>query len=160
VLLNPPDPAQLGSTLRTAWSLGWDRVSRADGNHVWYARDRATFALSRGAARRHRNPIRVVPFDAVRPPAAITVVTLGGPGPALRHDPCLAEAATIVVPDERDPAAHETAAALASTGSTVRWATLGVPVVSAPYDYRVVTAVALAEIARRIGWQGARRRDR
>jgi tRNA(Leu) C34 or U34 (ribose-2'-O)-methylase TrmL len=154
VLVDPIDPAQLGSSLRTAWALGWERVELLDGHQLWYTPDRTIFALGRGAARRHRNPIKVVPFDRCRVPAAVTVVTHGAAGALLRADPGLAGASLVAIPDERESAALATIAAWERAGSLVRWVSLNTPVIPAASDYRVVTAIVLAEIARRIGWRG------
>ena len=90
VMVNPADPAELGTSLRTAWTLGWDRVFLQDDFGVWFTRDRAVYAAGRGAARRHRNPIHVVRVDNTRPLFETGIVVTSDPASTpLREDPAL-----------------------------------------------------------------------
>jgi tRNA G18 (ribose-2'-O)-methylase SpoU len=74
VFWDPRDAADLGTSLRTAYALGWDAVWVMDQHNVWFDADRATTAQGRGAARRHKTSIRVRPFDPQKP--AVTFDTL------------------------------------------------------------------------------------
>ena len=152
LLLYPADPVELGSTLRTAWALGWDHVYLADSQEVWFSRDRATYVRGRGAARRHKNPLQVRPYA----PGARSVpydlgliITLCGPGPPLSQVQLPPGASVaVVLPDEsREPGCA--VAASIPIARRVQYVCLDVPNPAAPYHYRLVTAMALAELARR-----------
>lgn len=152
VLLHPFDPAELGSTLRSAWALGWDQVYLADRHEVWFSRDRATYVQGRGAARRHKNPLQVRPYDSARlvPYDLGLVVTLRGPGPPLarvRLPPGAPVA--VVLPDESRGAPGCDSADYTQIARRVQYAHLDVPNPAAPYHYRLTTAMVLAELARR-----------
>jgi tRNA G18 (ribose-2'-O)-methylase SpoU len=72
----PRDAADLGTSLRTAYALGWDSVWVMDSHRVWFDADRATTAQGRGAARRHKTSIRVRLFDPQKPAATFDTVLL------------------------------------------------------------------------------------
>lgn len=148
----PTDPAQLGSSLRAAWALGWPRVWVADSQASWWPRDRATFAAGRGAARRHKIPLQVLPYAPPAQPAydLAVVITREGPGPSLwaTRFP-LGSRTLVVLPDERAPPAAWPA--LAPAARRVQRLTLALPARAAPYDYRLLTTLVLGELARRAG---------
>ncbi|MBI4864174.1 MAG: hypothetical protein HY815_28550 [Candidatus Riflebacteria bacterium] len=62
----PTDPHELGSLLRSAWAFGWRRVFLDDPHGVWFSRDRAVVLGGRAAARRGKNPLAVLPSEALR----------------------------------------------------------------------------------------------
>jgi hypothetical protein len=78
----PHDAADLGSSLRTAYALGWDAAWVMDRQHVWFGADRATLAQGRGAARRHKTSIRVRPFDPAQPAQTFDLALVIAPGGA------------------------------------------------------------------------------
>jgi tRNA G18 (ribose-2'-O)-methylase SpoU len=78
----PRDAADLGTSLRTAYALGWDAVWVMDRHHVWFDADRATTAQGRGAARRHKTSLRVRPLDPEKPAATFDTVLLLAAGVA------------------------------------------------------------------------------
>jgi len=55
------DHFELGSTIRSAGAFGWQRILIEDRTGVWFGADRVTQSEGRAAARRGRNPIRLVP---------------------------------------------------------------------------------------------------
>jgi tRNA G18 (ribose-2'-O)-methylase SpoU len=79
VFWEPRDPADLGSSLRTAYALGWDQAWLVDRHHVWFDADRATLAQGRGAARRHKTPIHVRALDPEAPVESFDVAFLVSP---------------------------------------------------------------------------------
>jgi tRNA G18 (ribose-2'-O)-methylase SpoU len=78
----PRDAADLGTSLRTAYGLGWDSVWVMDQHHAWFDADRATTAQGRGAARRHKTSIRVRPFDPMKPAVSFDTVLVMAAGVA------------------------------------------------------------------------------
>jgi hypothetical protein len=76
----PHDAADLGSSLRTAYALGWDAARVLDSQQVWFDADRATRAQGRGAARRHKTGIRVRPFDPAQPGQTFDLALVLAPG--------------------------------------------------------------------------------
>jgi hypothetical protein len=61
LLTGVTDAIELGSAVRSAACFGWPRLFVHDRRATWFAADRVTRSLGRGAARRGRNPIRVHP---------------------------------------------------------------------------------------------------
>jgi tRNA G18 (ribose-2'-O)-methylase SpoU len=82
VFWQPHDAADLGTSLRTAYALGWDSAWVADPHRVWFDADRATTAQGRGAARRHKTSIRVRPLHPSEPAEKYAVSFLVAPGNA------------------------------------------------------------------------------
>jgi tRNA G18 (ribose-2'-O)-methylase SpoU len=80
VFWEPHDPADLGTSLRAAYALGWDRARVVDRHRVWFDADRATRAQGRGAARRHKNAIRVRPLDPAEPAETFDLALVVAPG--------------------------------------------------------------------------------
>ena len=103
LLAGPRDHVELGSALRSAAALGWPRSFVEDRHRVWFGVDRATLAEGRGAARRGRNDIRVVPATATTLAAfdEVMVVTAGPRGaPLAKLDLARGPRQVIVIPDE------------------------------------------------------------
>jgi hypothetical protein len=148
LLAAPTDAIETGSVVRSAACLGWSHVFIDDRHHVWFETDRVTRSLGRGAARRGRNPIRVLPppdgrFDEV------CVVHAGGDGEPLR-DADLARGVDrlVALPDGDAGIDDVDDDRWSRLGRRVRHLHLGVaPAVRAPF--RLVASIALAELARR-----------
>src|SRR5262245_16979557 len=64
MLMGVADHVELGSSIRSAGTFGWSRLMIDDRRRVWFGRDRISTTESRAAARRARNPIRIVPTTA------------------------------------------------------------------------------------------------
>ena len=150
ILAHPTDPAELGSALRAAWTLGWDRVGLIDSHAVWFTRDRATYVQGRGAARRHKNPLSVYAYRPADDPVYDhgIAVTVRGPGPSLwRTRLPLGRSTAVFLPDESGggpPLPYHQMA------RTVQHVSLDLPG-AGDYHYRLVAAIVLAELARRLG---------
>lgn len=152
LLAAPTDHIETGSTVRSAAALGWQRVLLEDRHRAWFGRDRATTAESRAAARRHRNPIHVVPVPREGKLAFrnVTLVTTR-PGGLPLHRAMLAggPGQVLVVPDEGGvDGEYERWERL---GATPRLVSLTLPGGGFPYRYRLVATIVLAEAARQAG---------
>jgi tRNA G18 (ribose-2'-O)-methylase SpoU len=80
IFWEPHDAADLGSSLRAAYALGWDAAWVVDQHKVWFDADRATRSQGRGAARRHKNAIRVRPLDPNEPAERFDLALVAGGG--------------------------------------------------------------------------------
>lgn len=147
LLAAPTDAIETGSVVRSAACLGWSHVFIDDRHRIWFETDRVTRSLGRGAARRGRNPIRVLPaphrlFDEV------CVVGAGDHGePLAGVDLAPGVDRLVVLPDGE----------VDDTIGDGRWARLGRSVRHLRLDlrpgarapFRLVGSIALAALARR-----------
>ena len=165
------EPMELGSVIRSACAFGWERVFLSDRYNAWYACDRLMKSEGRGAARRGRNPIKVIPSPWNSPEDLasnlaeeydrIVVVTHEQIGLPLYRQSLITrtgEKVLIVLPDERasdsDEKAGETLLRelLANTllNDKIVYAHLP-PIADTYYHYRQTASIALAEVARQLG---------
>lgn len=152
MMLSPEDHIELGSSIRSAGAFGWDRMFVEDRAGIWFGCDRRARSEGRAAARRARNPIRVVPTDrsnlqAFREVTVITTRTTGTP----LHRTALAggPGQLIAIPDEGAmDIDHEDWDRL---GKAVRFVRLDLPAREFTYHYRLIVTIALAEVARQVG---------
>jgi len=136
------DPIELGSAIRSAACFGWREVHVADRDAVWFDTDRASRSLGRGAARRARNPIHVLP--APRAAAFEEVCVIGTePGEPLRRADLARGPQQLVVLG--DPSAVDIA------GLAPRVHRVQLEVEHGAHPFRLVASIVLAEIARQIG---------
>jgi hypothetical protein len=150
LLLSPADEVELGSALRSAAAFGWSRLHLDDRLRVWFDTDRVTRSLGRGAARRGRNELKVMP---ARPDRALTfdeavVVTAAtGAEPLHRLNLARGPRQLVVIPDETavDLAVED----LGRLAARVRLASLDLP--SVPRRFRLTASIALAEASRQVG---------
>jgi tRNA G18 (ribose-2'-O)-methylase SpoU len=145
VFWEPHDPADLGTSLRAAYALGWDRARVIDPNHVWFDADREARSQGRGAARRHKNAIRVRPLDPVERGEPLDLALVLAPGltgtPVWQLQLPRAACALVFADAPLDPAAL---APLARD-----WLPLSVgDHAPAEAALRIFSAIALAEVAR------------
>lgn len=150
LFVGPTDEVELGSALRSAAAFGWSRVRVEDRRGVWFGTDRPTQALGRGAARRGRNAIRVVPSqreDTLGFDEAVVVTTRHGTTPLHREDLARGPRQLVVLADEGgvDLLAED----LGRFASSVRVAGLGLA--AAGVRFRLVASIALAETFRQVG---------
>jgi len=152
LLHEPADHFELGSTLRSAAGLGWERAFIEDRHGVWFGCDRVMRSEGRAAARRGRNEILLVPC----PPQAscayphVTVVTCRPVGvPLHRANLTGGPSQLVVIPDESRGAVL--AEDWERLGRRTEFTHLQLPTTEFPYHYRLVATVALAEIARQVG---------
>jgi hypothetical protein len=153
LLLDPADHFELGSALRSAAALGWERVFVADGAGVWFGCERGVRAEGRAAARRGRNDIVVVPFArrSAPPYPRLTVVTrrreLGVPLHRARLDGGARQ--MLLIPDES--AVDVAAVDWSRLGREVELAHLDLPVADSRYRFHLPASIALAEASRQVG---------
>jgi tRNA G18 (ribose-2'-O)-methylase SpoU len=152
LLMGPRDHVELGSAIRSAGAFGWERVLVEDRARVWFGSERGMRTEGRAAARRHRNPIRIVPAAARERYMfeRVCVVTCRPAGMPL-HRAALAGGAghLLVIPDEDGVALD--AEPWERLGKVVHFVHLDLPRRPFVYHYRLIATIALAEVARQIG---------
>ncbi len=153
LLIGGRDPMELGSVIRSACAFGWERVFLEDRYNAWYAPTRLMKAEGRGAARRGRNPIKVIPCPSNLLAAydKIIVVTRTQTGRPLYAVPLVARPAhntLVVLTDEQG--AKEAWNAPRELQAKVTYASLP-PVADELYHYRQAASIGLAEAARQMG---------
>lgn len=152
LLLGPKDHVELGSAIRSACAFGWNRIYVEDSSNVWFDCDRAIRSEGRGAARRGRNPIRVIPthYDTrfLARQVVVASTTVGVPV----HRARLAEGAKllIVIPDESNGIEIE-GSDWERFGDNIQFVRTDVPSESFVYHYRAIASIVMAEAARQIG---------
>ena len=151
------DHIELGSAIRSAGAFGWNRLLIEDRENIWFGSDRVTRSEARGAARRGRNAIRLVPVTSDQSYAYREVVVVSS-----KTGDCIARAnladgakQLIVIPDESqvDVAATD----WNRFGAKVRFVQVKTPLTVFNYHFRFFASVALAESARQIGRRPAGR---
>lgn len=151
LIADPGDPVELGSTVRSAAAFGWGRIFVADRGGVWFGRDRVTRSLGRGAARRGRNGIHVLPAaNCTGGFAEACILTTCGDGePIERVDLAGGPEQLILLPDESGgPPDLRELSRLARKTRPVR---LELPQTAFPYKLRLIASIVLAEITRQVG---------
>lgn len=156
----PRDPIEMGSAVRSAAAFGWGRIFVEDRHGVWFGTDRVTRSLGRGAARRGRNEIHVLPHSeqGARAFDEVCIVTASGDGePLERADVARGPRQLIVIPDqgaEDELDLHH----LAHRVRRVRLSFLD----EKPLDhrFRLFASIALSEVARQVGVRQRTRRVR
>jgi len=150
LLVGGADPMELGSTIRSACAFGWEHVFLDDPQNAWYECDRRIKSDGRGAARRGRNPIKVIPHcaDRLAHYRKMVVFTTKSKGRPAWKVPVSSGDVLAVLPDESQ--SSEAWSPPAEWNGELIYAALPE---SAPaqYHYRQMTAIALAEIARQVG---------
>jgi len=152
LLLGASDHVELGSAIRSAGAFGWERVLVEDRAGVWFGAPRHLTAEGRSAARRHRNPIRLIPAAATASYAFtdVWIVTRSRGDVPLHRAPLAAgPRGLLIVPDET--AMDLDAEPWERLGARVRFARLDLPAKSFPYHYRLIASIVLAEAARQVG---------
>jgi hypothetical protein len=156
LFLGPGDAIELGSALRSAAAFGWGRVFVEDRSRVWFGTDRVMRSLGRGAARRSRNAIHVLPFPGGDRPLAgrpvfdeACVVTRGEGEPLHRVDVARGPGRLLVIADEGalDLARED----LGRLARDVRVVSLDLPRSEFPYRFKLTASIALAEAGRQVG---------
>jgi len=152
LLIGGQDHVELGSTIRSAGAFGWRSLFLEDRGEVWFGSDRGPRTEGRAAARRAKNPIRLVPVGAdQRYPfdEAIVVGSLRNGVPISRVRLANGPRQLIVLADEGQvDLDREDWSRLARH---VHTAHLDLPADDFVYHYRLTASIALAEIARQIG---------
>jgi len=148
LLTGVTDAIELGSAVRSAACFGWPRLFIDDRHAMWFTCDRVTRSLGRGAARRARNPIRVLPVREDGEFDEVCVINTRGHGEPLRRaNLARGPGQLVVIPDENDDFDEHRAQRL---GRQVRPVFL--EITSRPArPYRLIASIVLAEIARQVG---------
>lgn len=164
MLVGGASHVELGSSIRSACAFGWERVLVDDSYGVWFGAGRSISAEGRAAARRHRNPIRLIPITRNRGSGsgsgrydhyAFSEVCVVRTSPTRvsvpLHKANLARGPQqlLVVPDESGMEVE--AIDWQQLGKTVNFVHLDLPVHDYSYRYRLVATIVLAEAARQIG---------
>jgi len=144
--------AELGSSIRSGAALGWNRIFIEDRCQVWFGCDRVTKSEGRAAARRGRNPIRLIPCDRDHrylfgEAVVVTTKNLGNPLP--KTDLCRGPQQAVIIADESQIDVE--AENWQRVAQRVSFAQIEVPVTSFSYHYRHLASIALAEISRQVG---------
>jgi hypothetical protein len=155
-MVGPGDHVELGSAVRSAGAFGWQRLLVEDRAGVWFGVDRGMYTEGRAAARRQRNPIRLVPVPVSQRYAfdEVCIVTVKRQGTPL-HRAQLARGPDqiVVLPDESFiDVFHED---WERFGQSTRLVHLELPTSAFPYHYRLIATIALAEVARQVGQRAA-----
>lgn len=157
---------EVGSTIRSAGAFGWERILLEDRVGVWFGANRGVKAEGRSAARRHRNPIRLIPTGndsryAFREVYVVTTSNIVASIPLHRANLARGPQQLIVIPDESfiDVAGED----WYRLGKEVRFVHIDVPAQEYVYHYRLPASIALAEAGRQVGQReggakGARQR--
>jgi tRNA G18 (ribose-2'-O)-methylase SpoU len=157
MLLGARDHFELGSTIRSAAGLGWERAFIEDPHSVWFECDRAIRAEGRAAARRARNEILLVPCPTgatYNYPQAIVVTCQKIGVPLHRANFVGGPNQLVVIPDESQM--DVTTADWSRFGPDIKFAHLSLANTEFPYHYRLVATIALAEISRQVGRRAAK----
>jgi hypothetical protein len=152
LLLGAGDHFELGSTIRSAAGLGWERAFIEDRHQVWFGCDRAVRAEGRAAARRGRNEVLLIPCPtgATYSYPRVTVVTCTrAVVPLHRANLAIGPGQLVIIPDESR--GETTAEDWSRFGRQVEFVHLQLPTTDFTYHYRLVATIALAEISRQVG---------
>ncbi len=152
LMLGASDRWELGNSIRSAAAFGWERLWVDDRAGVWFGSDRVTKSEGRAAARRGRNPIRVIPATLERLGgfAEVCIITTRHTGvPLHRTNLASGQRQLIVIPDEG--AVDLDAEDWERLGPEVRLVHLDLPCEEFTYHYRLIATIVLAEIARQVG---------
>lgn len=150
LLLGGSDAFELGSIIRSACAFGWDRLFLHDRCNAWYACDRVLRSEGRGAARRGRNPIRVMPgsTDMFAGYRRVVVCTSRSDAQPLHRVPMTGKDTLLVLPDER----ADTPAVAPGVFGGLEVVFAGLPSHSREgCRYHQTATIALAEAARQLG---------
>ena len=157
------DHIELGSAIRSATALGWNRAFVEDRKGIWFGCDRVTRSEGRAAARRGRNSIRLVPCSAnanhrFSEVIVLTTTSVGRP----LHKLNLARGVQqlIAIPDESSVNMNNED--WSRLGCKIEFAHLDLPVIDFDYHYRLIATIAMAEVSRQVGRRrpGAKRSER
>lgn len=151
VFIGGSDHVELGSSIRSAAAFGWTRLFLEDRHNAWFGADRLQTSESRGAARRSKNSIRIVPADRDNRyffAEAVVVTTEDKGEPLYQVDLARGENQVIVIPDESAGALNES---LERIAPKIKYARIQVGDAAYRYHFRHFASIALAEVARQVG---------
>ncbi|HLK56516.1 MAG TPA: TrmH family RNA methyltransferase [Chthonomonadaceae bacterium] len=150
LLIGGSDAMELGSAIRSTCAFGWERLFLLDRGNAWYECDRIIKSEGRGAARRGRNPIKILPYrDGLLTSYRRRIVFTTDPQARRPQSLSLAEKDTLIVLEDTPGTAASWFEANGDTQEVV-YAALP-PVAPDRYHFRQMASIALAEIARQLG---------
>ena len=151
------DHIELGSSIRSAGAFGWNRLFLEDREGIWFGCNRIIRSESRGAARRGRNSIRLVPVgsDSNYAFRDVTVISSRNGIPINKANLAVGPQQLIVIADESkvDVSRED----WGRFGANVQFVQIEVPSSDYVYRYRLFASIALAETARQVGQKSAAR---
>jgi len=146
------DHFELGSAIRSAAGLGWERALIEDRHQVWFGCNREIRSQGRAAARRGKNEILLIPcpIGTAYSYPRVTVITCRRVAtPVHRANLAGGPSQLVIIPDEsRVEAVMED---WSRCGRQAEFAHLQVPKLDFNYHYRLLATIALAEISRQVG---------
>jgi SpoU rRNA Methylase family len=148
VLISGGDHVEVGSSLRSAAAFGYRELFLEDRGAGWFEGEHHLRREARGAARWHKNPLRVrrAPTGLTARFDDVLVLSPGGPGaPISRARLTRGRSQLIVI-----GASPDTAESLAAKGAGMLTLGFQEQTASGP-ALRLVASIALAEIARQVG---------
>jgi tRNA G18 (ribose-2'-O)-methylase SpoU len=151
LLMGAGDHVELGSAIRSAGAFGWNRLFIEDREQMWFGCDRVKRSEGRGAARRGRNSIRLVPVQMSSRFVfrEVLIVSSKQGIPLDKANLASGPRQVLVIPDESHiDLSNEPWERL---GANVQFAQIKVPSSQYAYRYRLFASIALAEAARQIG---------
>ena len=158
LLMGGSDAFDIGSTIRSAAAFGWTRVYLHDRGNVWFDGSRDAKAVSRAAARRSRNSIRVVPSPASTSAGFTRVcVFTRGAGDIPLHRASLAGSSDTLLVMADEQTVDFSTQDWARFGSNVQYIGLSVPHQVQSPCLRLTSSIALAEACRQVGVCAAKR---
>jgi len=152
LMMGVADHIELGSSIRSACAFGWGRTLVDDRFGTWFGCDRVTRSEGRGAARRGRNPIRLIPIaPSTRYTFSEVCVITSRPIGTPIHQANLARGPQqlIVIPDESRLRIEDEP--WDRFGRAVNFIHLDLPTSNFTYHYRLLATIVLAEVARQVG---------
>jgi tRNA G18 (ribose-2'-O)-methylase SpoU len=152
LLLGAADHVELGSAIRSAGALGWRSLFVEDRAGVWFGASHAVQTEGRAAARRAKNPIKLVPAAATQRYGfeEVVVITTGTHGTPLHHAHLAGgDRQLVVIPDESS--VNGELEDWERLGRHVRLVRLDLPTTAFVYHYRLLATITLAEVARQVG---------
>ncbi len=151
LLTGVTDHWELGSAVRSVGAFGWQRLLLEDSAGVWFGVPRGVRAEGRAAARRQKNPIRVIPhttspgaFERVR------VITTRKRGTPLHRAQLAGGPRQLIVLADESAVDFDTQD-WHRLGHEMSFVHLDLPASAFSYHFRLVASIALAEIARQVG---------
>lgn len=152
ILFGGSDHAELGSAIRSAAAFGWNRVFIEDREGVWFGCDRVTRSEGRAAARRGRNPVKLIPCAQDNKylfHEATIISTRYGDVPLNKADLCRGPNQAIILADES--CLDLEAERFERVATKISYARIELPVSSFKYHFRHLASIAMAEISRQVG---------
>lgn len=146
------DHVEIGSSIRSAAALGWEIAMIEDPHGVWFGSERFRRAEGRAAARKSKNPIRLLsakPGQRYGFERAVVVTAGAGDRPLSRVNLARGPDQVLILVDEAEGLADQKDWSRVSEDATM--AGLDLDTSEARPHLRLTATIALAEASRQIG---------